>query len=59
MDGETFPVFLLYYSFNNSVAVFVLLACVWQNTAGFYWELYRNTWGMRCQQMAQKYFCCL
>lgn len=35
-DGETFSVLLLYYSFNNFVP-FTLLACAWQNTAGFYW----------------------
>lgn len=29
MDSETFPVFLLYYSFNNSAAVCALLACAW------------------------------
>lgn len=42
-DGETFSVFLLYYSFNNFAAVFALLACAWQNIAGFYWELSRDT----------------
>lgn len=59
-DGETFSVFLLYYSFNNFAAVFALLACAWQNTAGFYQELSRDTWGSkRYHQRAQKYSCCL
>jgi len=61
-DGETFSIFFLYGSFNNFAAVFALLACARQNTAGFYWEysLSRDTLGSRRQpQKAQKCSCCL